>query len=148
MGLWLGLRLPATLEAGRSAVLETAFGDAQRPAGGMLVWVQEVSRVPFGFGAHRRARELVVQVRREGPAAADRHVGAVGSSLEVQGREFEHGRSGSGRPAHRDANGSGTAKGVAGETLSRASRRSARRRDFNRFGVVRGKAPRSLVPGV
>ena len=36
-------------------------------------------RVPFGFGAHRRARELVVQVRRERPAAADMRGEAVGS---------------------------------------------------------------------
>ena len=70
-----------TLEAGRSAVLETAFGDAQRPSGGRSVGVQRVSRVPFGFRAHRRAQELVVRVGRNGPAAAGRRIRAVGSSL-------------------------------------------------------------------
>ena len=75
----MGLGDLEALEVVRSAVLETAFGDAQRPSGGMFVGDQGVSRVPFGFGAHRRARELVVQVRRERPAAADMRGEAVGS---------------------------------------------------------------------
>ena len=135
----MGLGDLEALEVVRSAVLETAFGDAQRPSGGMSVGVQSVSRVSFGFGAHRRARELVVQVRREGPAAADMRGEVVGSFRGFKGRYSEQGRLRPGRHAHGDAIGRGSANRIASSKRRRAPQRSAHRECLERCWVIRGK---------
>ena len=80
-------------------------------------------RVPFGFGAHRRARELVVQVRREGPAAADMRGEAAGSFRGFKGRYCEQGRLRPGRHAHGDAIGRGSANRIASSRRRRAPRK-------------------------